>query len=312
MNRKFLTLCCILLILISLCSCRLARENGLDVQKDRLVGAFITQEHVDLFDYESYIRDNLHTIGKNGEISVADNEQYGGRKYAELKSVTHKNEETGEEIETCEYVFEGLDGIPFFTFEVKQPDGESYLSSSSDSAISDGHITVGDNTTLEGTIYFSPNKQSVMYINPVFQGSDGRVYLTSGSGFSFSGDTGEGAAYTTTLEEKYTVTENGEATEESFRITINIAAKAPPDNITIIQMSSDNTPILQEEYTAAGLPKNVAINPKAEYVIVETQSNYSDGKINREIYSSEDEYFVSYTARDDGICEAKFVGLLWK
>jgi hypothetical protein len=313
MYRKIVLLCLIILLTFSVYGCQLAREDGLNVEKDRLVGVYVTKEHLDLFDFESYISDNINTIGRGGEISVADSEKYGGRKYAELKRKYLINEETGQETSNWEYVFEGIDGIRFFYVQVEQPDGESYFSSYSDGAISDGHVYVGNDTSLEGTIYTSPRGPNAFYLNPVYQSSDGKVYLTAGSGISFSGDKSEGAVFSTTLEEKHAVTENGETVEESFKIKINIAVKAPPANICIIQMNSENMPVSQIDYKPNTLPDQVLISPEAEYVIVETLAASPGGEVlNREILNPDSAYFTSYVTRDDGICEARSVNLQWE
>lgn len=313
MNKRILFICCSLLFSLSLCSCQLARQDGADIQNDKLTGVYITQEYIDLFDFDGWMEDNIHTIGKGGEITVSDSERYGGRKYAELKSKIYLDEETGEDFETWEYEFEDLEGIPFFHAEIKQPDGEIYSSTFSDGKVSDGHISIGNDTSLEGTIYISPNDTYIkIYVNPVYQSSDGQVYLTAGNGMSLSGDTSEGAVYTLTLDEKHTVTENGETTDESFKVTVKLAVKYPPTKVSIIQMSSANIPVSQKEYSPISLPDDVVIDPGAEYVIVETLSTSLDGEmLTREIFVPEDSYFTSYINRNDGICEAKSVNLQW-
>ncbi len=314
MNKR-LYLCFALLFLLSLSSCQLAREDGMNIHNnDRLVGVYITQEHIDLFDFESYINDNVQTIIKGGEITVSDYEQYSSRIYAELKSIELIDEETGEKFESLEYEFKGLGGIPFFIATISQPDGVNYSTTFSDGKVSDAHLSVGNDTTLDGTIYIAPNEtDNHIYVNPVFQNSDGQIYLTSGDGMSFSGDLGEGAVYSTTLDEKHMVTENGETTEESFKVTVNFAIKYPPTKVTIVQMGSENIPISQKEYSPAALPEKMEINPEAEYVIVETQSSSLDGDmINREILSKEEEYFTSYITGNNGICEGKAVSLVWQ
>ena len=104
-----------------------------------LAGVFITREYLDLFDFESYLSDNASTIVNGGEITVEDQEKYNGRLYAVLKPRTLTNEETGDTTEHWEYVFEETTGIPFILVETKQPDGQSYMGSSSDGSVSDAH-----------------------------------------------------------------------------------------------------------------------------------------------------------------------------
>lgn len=312
MKTKILLIFCTLLLTLSLCACNLAREDGLEAQSDRLVGVYITREYLDLFDFESYLNDNISSIGAGGEITVENGQRYNGRIYAALKPRTLTSEETGEESVIYEYVFEELDGIPFFFAEVTQPDGESYFASVSDNAVSDAHVSYGNETTLEGTIYMAPGSMTVLYVNPVYQSGDADVYVTSSGGYSVSGIEAEGAVFSTTLEETHTVTENGEKRDESFKVTIHINVKYPPVSISVIQMNAQNMPIINEKYSPGDLPENVEISPDTEYVIVETRSASPAGEtLSREIFERGDEYFTSYTVRSDGVCEARPAGLLW-
>ena len=115
MNKRLLLLGFVFLLLLSLCSCQLAREDGMNIQmNDRLVGVYITQEYLDLFDFDRYLNDNIHTILNRGEITVSDNEQYSTRIYAELKNIKHIDEETSEEFETWNMNSKILKAYHFF------------------------------------------------------------------------------------------------------------------------------------------------------------------------------------------------------
>ena len=77
----------LLLALCLLSGCALARpeaEEGTGMDQDMMVGVFITREYLDLFDFESYLEDNLNTvINGGGEISPENMAKYEGRLYAE-------------------------------------------------------------------------------------------------------------------------------------------------------------------------------------------------------------------------------------
>ena len=147
MKRKILkTVLCAVMIL-GLPGCRLAREDFVtDTYEDRLVGVFITTEFIDLFDFEQFFGNNASSAGGGGIAINGTSQDYQGRIYATLVSRTLTSE-TGETIETKEYVFEGIDGIPFFSFHVAN-EHESYWSSASDEAISNGafHVSHGDDS----------------------------------------------------------------------------------------------------------------------------------------------------------------------
>jgi hypothetical protein len=178
--------------------------------------------------------------------------------------------------------------------------------------VSDVTTSAGDETALSGTIYVTPNGPGTMFVNPVFQSGDGRVYLTAGTGVGISDGLSEGEAFAQTLDEKQVVTEDGVKTEKKFKVTINVALKYQATGISIIQMSADNTPAAQADYSADHCPKHIVIDKNAAYVIVETTVDSPDGeKIIREVFAPEDEGFTTYTAREDGICEVSSTSFVW-
>jgi len=202
MKRKIMIAACLALMLYILTGWQLAQEDA-DMGEDKLVGIFVTN-------------DNLRSF-RSGEITVDGNTQkYQGRLYATLTTRTLTSEETGETFGTEEYVFEGIEGIAYFSPTIPATaEYDSYIASVSDEAISDGHMSLnyGDDETsitLEGTIYTSPsNKQHKYYFNPVYQSADGSVYTVSGSGFMVNESNSEGSVYSHTLDTATTVTENG-------------------------------------------------------------------------------------------------------
>lgn len=312
MNRRLWALLLFACMCIALGGCKLARADGMETEQDKLVGVFITKEYLDLFDMEGYLNDNIASLSKGGNIEVKDDGRYQGRIYAELIPQTYTNEETGEKSEHWEYAFTEVDGVPFFYARVAPPEGDSYYANSSGDIVCDGHFTVGDNMSLKGTLYITPESLNTVYINPVYQQADGRLFVTTGSGNSFVGDRSEGIAVTTTLEEMRTVTENGEKREESCRVEISIALKYPPKSVSIIRMNSEDAVLSREEYAPETLPKSMN-GDGAAYIVVETHSASSSGEtVSRELYEPGDTYFTSYSARADGFCEGKYVGLEWE
>ena len=314
MNKKTFLICLVLLLTISLCGCQLAKEDGLEVENDRLIGVFITPEYLDLFDFDSYMQDNISSImKKGGNITIEQDEKYQGRIYAELKPMIFDDSESDETPEVLEYVFEELEGIPFFRYEVTQTDFEPYSAISSVDYLNDTHLYIGDETSIEGTIYVMPNKGfHAYYTNPVYQSNDGQVYLTAGTGISLSGDTSERAAFTQTLEEKRTITENGEEVEEKFKVTIKIAVKHPTVSINIVQMDAESNIVLSQEYMPDTMPGELKFSKDTSYVIVESKlaSPYEE-IIKRELLDLEDDYFTNYILDDNGFYQVSSVRLIW-
>lgn len=319
MIKKAALIICILMAALHLGACQLAKEDGISAgENDRMVGVFVTQEYLDLFDFESYFNDNAASLMKGGDVMIgdADSEKYGGRIYATLKHGTVTSE-SGEVFDTQDYVFEGVEGVPFFLATMGAENGEGYISTSTSEALHDIHVTHGDNTILEGTIYVTPkDKNSIigMYVNPVYQSADGRVYLTSGTGISFSGDMGEGqeASQTITTTEK-TTDENGNIVELSFEAKIKMAVKYPTTSVAILEMGKGNEVLSSIEYSVVDLPADYSARRDTEFIILEERTKNSEGEnIKRRIFEKDSSSFTVITAGEGGLCEGRYVELLWE
>lgn len=318
MIKKFFTLALALLISLPLAGCQLAQENlGDSGGGDRLIGVLITTQHLDLFDFEGYINDNINGFSGGDTTLDGDTAQYEGRLYAELQQQVLTSEETGAESTHFEYVFEK--GISYFAASYEH-EGESYVGSSSGEAISDGHMAVayadGEETrSLEGTVYVVPQyMEEAFYINPVYQSADGRVYAVSGSGVSFSDGQGEGVQWTTDFEETTTaVTENGESMVYSMAVKIAVATMFPPQQVVVLQMDENSNVLSRSTYDPESVPQTLALEAGTEYIIVETHKAGGEGhaSVTREVFTREDEFFSSFYCREDGICVKQFTQEAW-
>ena len=199
---KYKIVCVIrtLFIVVTFSGCQLAREDLAQTKEsDNLIGVFVTYEHLDLFDMESYLNDNISKFSKGGNVEINGvDDKYNNRLYATLVQ-EEKTAMGGEKYTNSQYMFEGLEGISMFSPKITDPiTGDSYISSGASDGISDckSHYNGGDNEEgieLEGTIYVASGAMSdAIYINPVYQSEDGKVYLQSGQGFIATGDNGEG------------------------------------------------------------------------------------------------------------------------
>lgn len=132
------------IMISNLTGCQLAlKDAGTSINKDRLIGVFLTKEYLDLFDIEGYLNDNTGSFSGR-EIKLDESEKkYQDRLYAELRPKTHTNTETGEKIYTEEYVFPSVKGITYFLTKIPATaESDSYITSGSDEAISDGHMNI--------------------------------------------------------------------------------------------------------------------------------------------------------------------------
>ncbi len=318
MNKSMLAIG--LSLLLAFTGCQLAMPDATqDAAADRLIGVYITQEHLDLFDMEGYLSDNpLHA--SDGEIRLdGDSGKYQGRLYATLTERTLTQEITGETVTLPEYVFADTEGISFLAATMLRGEGaENYTSCSSDDAISDGHFGVhsgddGDAITMEGTVYVAAGSAvRTYYVNPVYQADDGSVYAVTGSGVSFDGLV-EGEAFSQSLHETAAVTDNGSSSQTSTSIDIAFSVMLPPEKIVVLQMDGSGGLISRAEYAPGKLPDAMSLEPDAAYVIVETHARSAEGapEVSRVLIDDGSEYMETFCCREDGVCVKQNTQLDW-
>jgi hypothetical protein len=296
------------------------------IEKDKLVGVFVTTEYLDLFDFEGYLNDNIGKMTDNtgtmptgGEINMnGDGAEYQGRLYATLKDRSFKSDDTGETVTSQEYVFEGVEGTSYFCYTISGKNG-TYSSVSGGEALSDGHTNVsttdnGEDISLDATIYVVPTvSHATYYMNPVYQSADGRVYAISGGGISFSGDGSEGAAFSRTLDATTTVTENGEAKTYKISAKISFSVVYPPKRISVLQFDSDGGILSREAYLPGALPETITPEKGCSYIVLESykMSPEQVEKVTRTLYQADDNTLESFHCREDGICIKQYTALNW-
>ena len=287
---------------------RLAREEteASGTGSSRLIGALITEEHLDLFDAEGFLRDHAGVLLSGGEIA-GETEAYEGRLYAELADKGRP-----------EYVFPDVEGIRYFAAEMEDANGK-YTQSVSDEGISDGHMAVngsenGTSVSLEGTVYIAARRAvgtGMYFINPVYQEADGRVYAMSGNSISMDDGTGRaGEKMTVTLTESDSWAAGEESTSRESKVAISIAYMEPPERVTVVQMDGGNVPLAQEEYLPGETPEALTPLPEAAYLIIETEDAYGSSK--RTLCQREDESFTTFASGPDGLCAERWTEIRWQ
>lgn len=294
-------------------------DNTGNASKDRLIGVFITTEYLDLFDSESYVKDNADKVLSGGEIGSSDSSRYQGRLYAKLVDEPYTDPETGETATTKKFVFDGIEGISYFAARYTDESGTQYLGAGDDDAISDAHTGLhytdaGDGIDMKGTIYVSASKGSdVFYCNPVYQTAAGEVYLVSGQGVSYGGQFSAGMSGSQTLKEEQTVTRDGKRETVSSSIEVSICYMDTPIGTSILQFDRDGSIVAREDYAAGALPAEITASPDTEYIIAETRMSSADGKetVTRELFRQDDESLYAFFCREDGICIKQYCSIAW-
>lgn len=297
--KKKVKVLALLLALCLLSGCSLARpeaEEGNGMSQDMMIGVFITREYLDLFDFEGYLEDNLNTVvNGGGEISPEDSEKYGGRLYAE---------KTGED-----YDF-GIEGMGAFFVQWEQdgvPYSASYCNGPMELYLSTVVSDEGTSKEYTGTVYVQCGGAEAFYVNPVYQDSEGLVYLMAGSGIS--SDMSEGASMTQTMSGEYTTTLDGKTQLYSMRTEIRFCGAQMPQTYRVLHMSKDSELLQTEDYTPETLPEEIRPCEGAEYLIIETQNS---DKVTRQIVSrAEDSCQLFAPTEMEGIIAQRRTEVVW-
>lgn len=320
--------------LLLTCGCSLAQEppESAPLTEDQLIGVLITNEHLDLFDMDAWLNDNINTIAKGGETVIGgDTSQYQGRIYA--KPVEKEwTASDGSSHTTTEYAFpEELKGHTFLCPTLTDERGEHYTSSTHDEVFADTHVHLkstdaGNAVELTATIYYDPltiPKESItelhedgsetpeshvaFYHNPVYQTPEGDVYVTSGSGSAYSAGPGVGfygEQGTHTLSQSSSATINGKTEELKSSVSITLHAIRCAEKIVVNEMSENNKLLRTAEYSHTDFPRELTISSDAAYVIIETHSLDENNEVivNRQICTadSEEETFIVYVPLENG------------
>lgn len=267
-KRKILSLLLAAVLLLSGCS--LARpETEADAQQheDAMVGVLVTFEPLDLFDFERYFSDNADKIVSGGMVGEADAAKYQNCLFAE------KNE-------AGRYVFPEVEGYVWLC--TRETDGENASTVMQGDAVfceNKNEIATSDDGVsykIAATIYQVPDDSGMarIYVNPLYQTKDGRVYALSGNGISTNTDGGAGSM-TMTRHQTRSQTEGGKTTEQSFEAEIKYQMAAEPESVDIYWMSAEAGLIRQERYAPDDVPEQLDARGADFLVVVETGADGS-------------------------------------
>lgn len=302
MNRRVFLVVLICMALM-LGGCQLAKEETAAAQPDRLAGVLVTEDYLDLFDFEAYLTDNAESLmGKDTMISPENSAEYSGRIWAEKVEGKYRD-----------FVFPGVEGIKLIAYEaVDEETGDEYQASDTDEGFADvNHHFISTDAEeaveMEGTLYIahSPTDTRTFYINPVYQTEDGRIYVVSGSGMTSDC---EGGGFSQQIEEKREVSENGEVTAERTKVKVNFEYIVPPEKVAIVEMDRENCVVNRTEFAAGDVPDS--FSSEAEYIIVEFIA--LDGTVTREISGRADEYLHTFREVENGICIKQGTEIIWE
>lgn len=296
----------IIALALALSGCQLAKPDAeAQKEKDMLVGVFITQEHLDLFDMEAYLQDNLSALS-GGTLSIEDAAQYSNRVWAEF---------TEDSDGHSAYRFGDLEGSLLASFRIT-PDGKSenaYWGGEAGEGICDvsfGHYSMDDGSRLElsGTVYFSDTHPDPgLYFNPVYQTPEGDVYLLSGQG-TFFGSAGMGGSAKHTMNEEASRTENGEKYSHATDISITMECVYPARKLVILQMDEDNQILSRQEWNPAEDMEELKPEANCAYILVE---EHTANGVRRSLYQNENRYIAFFRELENLLCVKTQIPISW-
>lgn len=292
----------------------IAEKQPDTVEKGRLIGAVVTFEHLDLFDFEGYFNDNASAVLNGGEINTMDY-RYQGRIYATRTDEILKMDDGSERVR-AEFEFEGIDGIMLMSPTVGEGD-DATVSTSADEGMNDIHSGIhvtdaGTGITIKGRIYYAIGKGNrTFYVNPVYQQEDGSVYVTSGSAIYCEGDPDlAGGESSLKRSEKESTTVNGvEQAGVENKVEVFFEGRFVPVSIKVMEMDAESSIVEEMDYFPGKLPEEITPNAKTEYIIVETQND--DGSVSRELFDKEDTVLSGFMELDNGILQRQQCSLKW-
>lgn len=210
-----------------------AAEN---IAPDKLVGVFITSEHLDMPDFEDRIyAEGEEFVGLDGQRCF----------------FSQKEDEEGSYYGT--------------TADDALSDRKVHLTSSDE----------GEKVEQELTLYMQSCPGSWRrFVNPVYQTGDGAIYVQTGQGISAPADTaGESASYTLSEENSYT--DGRETKTDSSCIKVNVKVIDGPESVKILEFDGESALVHENEYSADEVPESYTPDKSTAYIIVESVSGKS-------------------------------------
>lgn len=314
MNKKLLAV--FLAAAFLLCGCQLAVEDaGQNAEPDRLVGIYVTRDYIDTFDMDAYLQDNIDAISDGADIDLGDTREYYGRIYAQLVLSSFTDSE-GFEHTTYSYDFPGVEGMMlcYFRFEPQEAEGIAYSGSKTDTGIIAGPIHCsytdeGEEITMSGSIYFQRDYSGeiFLYCNPVYQTSEGEVYMLPGDGIYYSAALAGEFSQTLTENVDYT---DPDGVQQNYRCDVTLTTDCVdiPEKVVLIQMDENHQELSRSEYIPGQFPDEMAPDASAAYILVE--EHYSTS-VSYTMHQPGSDPVSVFFPQKGGICIPDYMNILW-
>lgn len=297
--------------MVFLSGCQLAQPEAGGGVTDRLAGVLVTTEYLDLFDMEAYFNDHAAQLPKGG-IVEGDTQDYQGRLYGQLTPMGLRD---GDNAMTYEVSFpvEGWYEVSLrcSASGTWASDDEYYWWSTGNGGFYDTRLEnkvtdQGQEIHMELQMAFCREGVVTLYANPVYQTSDGQIYVTSGSGIS--ADLSQGGSVSQTLTNTVTARVNGKEETNATTVLLQAGYARPTESLTLVEMDENNEVLGENTYKLEDIPQEITLGATTAYLIVQT----SDGAAStRTLCDSEDTSIQYFTAQGD-LAWPQYVQLHWR
>lgn len=214
--------------------------------------------------------------------------------------------------EDSRYAFPGVEGLLLASFWITEPENGGFWSMDCSQGLcsvlsSYNAIENGAEVGLTATLYLTKEAgPQVCYLNPVYQGPDGAVYLKpddAGTSTSTEAIASETLTATTTIEQ-----EAGNLVNTT-EITVNFIHVDLSRGLTVLEMDENHQILKTHTFTPGELPESLQPLAETAYILTEEQTA-SD--THRALYQKEDTYFTALYRMDDIICAEAQCSLEWQ
>ncbi len=271
-------------------------DEGMEAGGDRLIGAFITWEYLDLYDMDAFFQDHAGQLAGERQLSGMDLAGYQTKLFADVEK-----HGSGSPFD-WEVSFPGAEGICFFSPTWTDEFGGEYQGSVIDPMICDVDNALhtadeGDTRELTGTIWCTPGADAGedlgFYLNPVYQTPQGDIYLMAGTGCSVrqaDAEIPEGAQASSSLTDERKLWENGKEKTEKSSVTVKLGIMYEPVKVTLCQMDAGHQVLKEESFDPQDVPDQLDTQPGTAYILSETEKISPTGKpmLTRAVYEKQE------------------------
>lgn len=310
MNRRWWIL--MMVVVLALAGCQLAKpEAGEEsvIQKDRLIGVYITYESVT----KGEIKSSEIKVNAKGEIYI-EREKEKERIYAKpIEGLFTRWEETRD----FRPEFEGLEGVGRYHLLIPAENGQvETMVVTGDDVFTETYVESKSADNMEQKIKMTMYREErsheyPIYVNPVYQTADNRIYLQAGPVYQVAGDGMAGNLVLTIKQKESKVTKiEGKQKAENSEVELLVKIENPDKDITIVQMDKENKVLETKSFSAERMPEEFWPNSKAEYLVVlREKENKAD--VNYHIISRREEELFYFVPAQKGNLRKKTFKINW-